>query len=211
MAENRLKPLPAMGRSEPVSETIGALAIVERPDFALASIQCRRGRKAEFARAARKLIGHALPQVGRHSSGATISAFWTMADQWMLEAPHRTHEHLAQEARSALGTTASVTEQTDGWVRFDMEGGAIVPLLERLCSLDLRSMPADGVSRSIIEHVGCFIIRRGDAHLSIYCARSYAASLHHSLVTAARSIIGIGALPEADGGIFPAPGAETRQ
>jgi sarcosine oxidase subunit gamma len=186
--DHRLKALTALGKRVPSTDAIGDLVIAEQPDIALASVERRRGGEATFSKAAEKLMGRKLPEVGQSFAADPVGAFWIGPGQWMLEAPHESHEHLDEIAAKALGATASVTEQSDAWVRFDIEGGTVLRLFERLTSLDLRKVPAGGASRSIIEHIGCFIVRRAEARFSVYGARSYAASLHHALVEAARSI-----------------------
>ncbi|NBB99072.1 MAG: sarcosine oxidase subunit gamma, partial [Alphaproteobacteria bacterium] len=82
---------------------------------------------------------------------------------------------------------ASVTEQTDAWVRFDLSGDALAEILARLTNLDLATLPARFVRRTVMEHVGGYLVRRG-AGYSVYGPRSSAGSLHHALAQAARAL-----------------------
>ncbi|MBT4520708.1 MAG: AMIN domain-containing protein, partial [Halieaceae bacterium] len=81
-----------------------------------------------------------LPEVGKVNSGLEMTAFWIGPDQWMIMASHDTHEDLAHMLRTGFGSSASVTEQTDGWARFDVEGENTVAMFERLCPLDAKAM-----------------------------------------------------------------------
>nr|WP_254429722.1 sarcosine oxidase subunit gamma [Ruegeria atlantica] len=146
------------------------------------------GQEASASKALAKLIGAPTPDVGQHA-GETITAFWAGPDQWMIEAPFETHEDLADQVKSAMGDTASVTEQTDGWTRFDLNGDQIPAVLELLCMLDLRKFDAGCVARCSIHHVGCFVLCRSPESCSVYGPRSSAGSLHHAIVAAMRSAL----------------------
>ncbi|WP_417523246.1 sarcosine oxidase subunit gamma [Marinovum sp.] len=181
--------LTALGATKPQVDDFDGLRISERPDWALASLAARLGREGDLAAAARGFLGSDLPGVGRCVETPPFHVFWTGPEQWMIEAPHDSHEDLAAQLKAAVGDAGSVTEQTDGWVRFDLEGAACHDVLERLCNADTREMAAGSATRSRIEHLGCFLVHRGTGHFSILGPRSSARSLHHALVMAARSVI----------------------
>ena len=140
------------------------------------------------AKALAKLIDAPSPEVGRWE-GAKICAFWAGADQWMVEAPFDSHEGLADQVKDTLGNAASVTEQTDAWTRFDLDGSDIPAVLELLCQLDLRKMTEGRAARCSIHHIGCFVLCRTSESFSIYGPRSSAGSLHHAILTAMRSAL----------------------
>ena len=89
--------------------------------------------------------------------------------------------------KPAFGNAASITEQTDAWVRFDVSGNDLPSMFERLCAFDLRSHGTGSATRTVIDHLGCYIVIRGEALLSVIGPRSSARSLHHALVVAAQS------------------------
>ncbi len=180
----------ALGEAGPRADRFEGLSIAENPDFALVSVAARLDRQEGLSAAMKKAFGLALPDVGLSRAKGALSAFWTGPDQWMIEAPHDSHEDLAAQLGAALGENASVVEQNDGWVRFDIEGPRASDMFERLCPLDTRRMQPDAVSRTSIEHLGCFVLRRdaGEA-FSVLGPRSSAGSLHHALCTAARSAL----------------------
>lgn len=184
-----LAALTPLGAAAPKTLQIGAVTISEVVDRALASVSCRQGKKPAFDAASRALFGIELPAPGQSASGPTWSLIWTGPDQWFAEAPFASHEDVARIVKDGLGDSASVTEQTDGWVRFDIEGAGVVTLMERLCPVPARRMETGAATRSLVEHMGCLVICRSKGrHFSLLAPRSFAGSLHHALSAAARSI-----------------------
>lgn len=181
--------LTALGAASAQVDTFDGLRIAECPDWALASLATRSGHGAEIADTAQTFLGAPLPGVGLCADAVPFHAFWTGPDRWMIEAPHDSHEDLAARLKAAVGDAGSVTEQTDGWVRFDATGARCHDVLERLCNADTRRMNPGTVTQSRIEHLGCFLICRASEHFSLYGPRSSAHSLHHALVTAATSAL----------------------
>lgn len=179
-----------LGRVTPRADDFGALTIEECPNWALASATARRGQEKAMAAKAKKFLGFSLPDVSCSTTKGAFSALWIGPDQWMIEAPHDTHEDLAQQIKSGLGDAASVTEQTDGWARFDLNGPGCHDVLERLCNVNTRALLRGDVTRTRLEHLGCFVVcRERDAHFSVIGPRSSAGSIYHALVTAAKSAL----------------------
>jgi sarcosine oxidase subunit gamma len=185
VAEHRLKALTALGRPEPLAGRIGPVALTERTDAALASAAARRGRDAEMGERAGG-AGIPLPGPGRAEAGPLWGAFWVSPGMWFVEAPLATHEDIAAHLKAILGDSASVTEQTDAWVRLDVEG-PLAPMFERLCNVDLARFPPGSATRTLLEHLGVYLVRRSDDRMSVLGPRSSAASLHHALAAAAGS------------------------
>ena len=95
---------------------------------------------------------------------------------------------LSEQMKNLFGAAASVTEQTGAWVCFDITGPAMPDLCERLCNVPIRRMQAGDAQRTVIHHLGCFVIRQQAAdHIRILGPRASAASLHHALIEAAHS------------------------
>ncbi len=182
-----LQPLTALGRREATTVTHGPLTVSERTDVALASVAARKGRMAALTKAAQK-AGVPLPDPATHQSGAPYSAFWTAPEMWFVEAPFATHELIADLLKSALGDAASITEQTDAWVAFDLAAPDLAPLLERLCNVDYPARPTGHATRTMMEHLGVYLIKHGPDTARIYGPRSSAESLLHAIETAAHSV-----------------------
>jgi sarcosine oxidase, subunit gamma len=182
-----LQPLTALGRREATTVTHGPLTISERTDVALASLAARKGRMADLTKAAQK-AGVPLPSPATHQSGTPYSAFWTAPEMWFVEAPYASHELIADLLKSAFRDAASITEQTDAWVAFDLAAPDLAPLLERLCNVDYGARPIGYATRTIMEHLGVYLIKHGPDKARLYGPRSSADSLLHALETAAHSV-----------------------
>ena len=98
----------------------------------------------------------------------------------------------AEVLRNAPG--CSVTEQTDGWVAVEIVSdageGPILDLLERLVNLDPVTLRPGKASRTVLEHLGVFVIRRDEDRLAVIGMRSAGGSLWHALSTAAHRLEG---------------------
>ncbi|AZO11554.1 MULTISPECIES: sarcosine oxidase subunit gamma [unclassified Mesorhizobium] len=189
MPEHRLHSTTPLGGTTPRVDELPGFRIAENIGVALASIASRLNRQAEFATAAKRFFGFEMPAPGKVSGKAPYTAVWTGVDQWFVEAPFTSHENIAQIVKDGFGDNASVTEQTDGWACFDVGGPAAPAVFERLCALDVHAMAGGAASRTTIEHIGCIVIcREARLQFSILGPRSSAASLHHALMAAARSV-----------------------
>ena len=186
MPNHHLKPLSPLGHDAPVLTTIGPVTISEKIDCALASLATRRDQDKAVAAAA-KTLGIPLPGAGHFEQSGDFGAFWLGPDQWMVEAPFASHEDIVAILKPAFGNAASITEQTDAWVRFDVSGKELPSLFERLCNFDLRKRGKGSATRTVIEHLGCYVVVREEGLLSVIGPRSSAQSLHHALVAAAQS------------------------
>jgi sarcosine oxidase subunit gamma len=174
--------MTALGAAQAAVVTAGPLSISERMDVALASVAVRRGHDlAEAARSA----GVPLPEPARHAAGFPYSAFWVAPGMWFVEAPFASHEQIAELLATAFGPAASVTEQTDAWAVLDLTAPDLAPVLERLCNVDFRGVPDGHACRTVIDHLGCYLIRLGQDQVRLYGPRSSARSLLHALEAAA--------------------------
>ncbi len=187
---HKLKPISALGAAQPQIDQIAGLTIAERSDLALASIAARQGQGEACMAAAQSWMQADLPSPGQGHLGQTYSCFWMGPEQWMVSADQADHEDLASEIKQSFGATASVSEQSGGWCRFDLKGAQLGAVLERLCNVDFAAMETGDVSRSRLEHLGCFIwCLQPGSEVAILGPRSSAGSLHHALVAAARSAL----------------------
>lgn len=177
--------LTALGARDPAVVTLGPLTITERADVALASVALRRGRDL----GARALAsGVPLPGPARHEAGHPYSGFWVTPEMWFVEAPFASHEAIAAELKAVFTDAASITEQTDAWVILDLAAPDLAPLLELLCNVDYRAAPDGYATRTVIDHLGCYLVRHSQGAARVYGPRSSAQSLLHALEMAAASV-----------------------
>jgi sarcosine oxidase subunit gamma len=176
--------MTALGAHQPRTVTIGPVTITERFDIAVASVAVRAGRDLT---APAQAAGVPLPGPAACQPGAPYSAFWVAPGMWFVEAPYASHEDIAAHMKAAFGATASVTEQTDAWVILDLAAPDLAPLLERLCSVDFATVPDGHATRTVIDHLGVYLIKQHQGAARLYGPRSSAESLFHALKTAAVS------------------------
>jgi len=164
------------------------LIIRENADLVLVSLAQREAGKADMASIAQAQFGSSLPEPGCRFEGQICAIFWVAPGQWFFEADRRNEKNLAISMGEKFGETASITDQSDGWVAIDLEGPNVLPVLERLCQLDIHSSKSGFAARSVIDHMGVFVICLDKNAWRILGARSSAKSLHHALYTAAVSV-----------------------
>ncbi len=178
-----LKPTTALGGPTPVTARHGALRIEENAMLALASLALRRGAGEPSP------FGLTLPGPGKWADNGKVSAFWTGQGQWLVEAVDRAETDFTAEL-AALCPAASVTEQTDGFVAFEIvsdKGEAPVEaLMRKLVNLDPLAFGKGSATRTGMDHMSVFVIRRAPERLAIIGMRSAAQSLWHMIETAAR-------------------------
>jgi sarcosine oxidase subunit gamma len=61
--------------------------------------------------------------------------------------------------------------------------------MERLCNVDLRAAADGHATRTVIDHLGCYLIKHGAQTITLYGPRSSAETLHHALTVAAGSVL----------------------
>ncbi|MGP9789345.1 sarcosine oxidase subunit gamma [Roseinatronobacter sp. NSM] len=182
-----LVPLTALGSSAPQTDTIGPVTITENPDMALVSVAARLGQEAACAKGLAAILGISAPDVARYVQGPTLGAFWTAPQCWMVTGPDDPQSALFARLKAELGDMASITDQSGAWVRFDVQGDRVATLFELLCNLDMARMAGGGARRTVIDHLGCFMLCHGGG-VTVYGPRSGARSLHHALITAAKAV-----------------------
>lgn len=186
MPDHALAALTPLFAETPVHRSIGGVRIVERVDIALASLAERAGRGADLARAA-AAAGLPLPGPETHAAGPVLSAFWIGPGQWIVEAPLPGHEDIVAVLAPRLGAAAALTEQTDGWARFDLTADRPAALLQRLCPLDPARLRPGAALRTSVEHMAAHVLLPAAGGLHFLTPRSTATDFLHALETAARS------------------------
>lgn len=184
-----LKPTTALGGDKVRAVAHGALAIEENAGLALASLALRRSTAQPSP------FGLTLPGVGKWARKDDISALWTGPGQWLIEGHGHAEGDFAADVASAC-PLCSVTEQTDGFAAFEIRSSAgeapILALMTKLVNLDPARLGLGEASRTGLEHMSVFVIRRAPDHLAVLGMRSAAGTLWHALETAAARLAGAG-------------------
>ena len=182
-----LKPITALGGTEPRVDVFDHITIAENDGVALASVVARLGKETACEKGLKALLGD-VPDIGRAVLRDPEAGFCMGPSQWMIGAPRDTHELLADQLKDRFGDSASITEQSGAWVCFDLRGLAMEDMCERICNIPIRQMVSGDVRRTVIHQLGCFVIRRADQdHVRVLGPRASAATLHHALIAAAHS------------------------
>lgn len=173
-----LKPITSLGSSQAKTLAVGALSLTENSSLALASLALRRGADTPIP------FGLVLPGPGAWAAAGNVAAFWTGPGQWMIEAQGRAEDDFAGEIAAAC-SGQTVTEQTDGFVAFEIQShvGAepILRLMAKLANIDPRRFQAGSATRTGLDHLSVFLIRRAEDHLAVLGMRSAAGTLWYKL------------------------------
>lgn len=159
-------------------QTIGEWTFRQVTDCSLISLATRAADQT----CVQETLGHSLPGIGEALGDSTSGAFWMAPHQWMLWSPYGQ----SPVAQADLSDAAYLTDQTDGWIRFDITGADFAPVLERLCDINLSQWQVGCVQRTQIHHIGVFVLYLTHG-LSIWVPRSMAASLWHAAEQATRT------------------------
>ena len=134
-----------------------------------------------------KFLGVELPEAAKWVENGSRSAFWVGPGQWFVTSDESEHATLFNSLSNAVGEEAAVTDQSGGWVCFDVAGPKLADVLEKLVGFDIASSGVGDAQRTTIEHIGSFVLCKSQTAARVFCPRSYARSLQHSLVQAIRS------------------------
>lgn len=184
----KLTPLTALGELQPLSENFGNISLTEVADIALATFSARDQQQERASRFLENYTGAEAPGPGRMTFGE-VECFWLAPAQWMLMADFESHSAMPVDLAMQTRGFASITEQTDGWCRFDLTGAELCDVFERLCAIPVRSWSGGEATRTIIHHIGCYVLCRSSEHMSVLGPRSSAQSLHHALQAAIKAVL----------------------
>lgn len=165
-----LIPITALGAVAAQSLRLGRLTIRDLPDLALASLSMPSKGQASSG------LGLTLPGPGRWTSGTDVAAFWTGPGQWMIEGPGLAETDFAALIAAKIPGVA-VTEQTDGFAGFAVEGPGIDRLLERLINLPTAATAPGCATRTGLHHMSVFVIRETAEKVVLLAMRSMAGTL----------------------------------
>ena len=185
-----LAPMTALGSSDHRVDIISGVTLTENSAQAHASVAARLGKEDACQKHLTDLMSGAIPAPAKIVTHDVMSAFWIGPNQWMVSAPFESHEDLAQQLKARFQDSASITEQTDAWVCFEMRGSGINAVMQLCANFDIERMQTGDAQRTVIHYMGVYVLRRDPADwLRILGPRSSAESLHHALVTAMKAAL----------------------
>lgn len=83
---------------------------------------------------------------------------------------------------------AALTDQSDAWCSFELEGSKVPSMLERLVPTPPVTYSAGRAVRTQIEHIGCWVLGLSNNKWQLVAPRSSAESLFVSLKDAAEAV-----------------------
>lgn len=98
---------------------------------------------------------------------------------------------------ATLARHAALTDQSDGWAVFSLQGQGVEDVLARLTPLDLnRGVFKRGhAARSLLGHMSAIFLRTGENAFQIMVFRSMARTAVHELEVAMKAVAARAALP----------------
>ena len=174
-----LMPITALGASAPRSQKFGVYTMRENSGLALVSLAIAAGTTPPTP------FGLTLPAAGNCIMQDDFTAFWTSPDQWMITAEKLGETDFAATVQSEV-PDARLTEQTDGWVAFEITAETddqIGAALTRVANLPQGDLAVGKAARTGFDHMSIFLVRRSGNHLTIMAMRTLAVTLWHALET----------------------------
>ncbi len=178
MADITLTAAPILG----VDLEIGENRITERDDLALVSIATPMGGDDALTAALKSGWSLDMPTPTATTTSGDTRAIRTSPDQMLLAFPHATPD-ADPHVQSKLNGAGYTTDQTDSWVVLEISGPDTMAALERICPLDLAKFEVNDAGRTVMEHMGAFIVRLGTDRFLLMSASSSAASFLHAVET----------------------------
>lgn len=71
-----------------------------------------------------------------------------------------------------LDAHCAISDQSDGWCGFALQGTGAEALLARRLPFDLRKMPSPGSARSVLDHLPVLVLRRASDRFELWVWRS---------------------------------------
>ena len=150
---------------------------------------------AEFTASAQSALGCALPLAPNTSArGPHCDILWLGPDEWLLVS-----SRVASIGETLPIAGGCLTDVSHGRTALTISGAHSRELLAKDCSLDLdaRTFLPGHCAQSSLAHVGVLLhLPHAGGEFHLYCARSYAKYLWHSLAEGAREY-GYGVAPPA--------------
>lgn len=171
-------------------ETIAGTRLAEARGLAIVSLAQPMGGAEGFDKALTEAFDAARPEPGRSTVGADgARVVWTAPDQVFAIFDHDAPDAVAVVG-AKTGGAAYLTGQTDNWCALALAGPLARTALERICPIDLHpdAFPVDAAARTVMEHLGALIVRRGDDDYLLLSASSSAGSFLHAVQLSLKNV-----------------------
>jgi sarcosine oxidase subunit gamma len=158
------------------------------PPRAMASVIARKHRLADTVTAARESFGIDLPMTPKRGAHDGVAFAWAGPGQWLAMSESESPARFESRLLTALGTSASVFDQSGGRVVIRISGSAARDVLAKAVPLDLHPsvFPAGTTASTLAGHIGVQIWLLADTpSFELAVSRSYAQSFWLFLLASA--------------------------
>lgn len=185
---NTLTPRSAFESTGATQFCVGDYSFSDCADLALASVAAYKGKARDTQTILAGWVGTDCGVCELKERGS-YSVFWSAPEQWFVSAQRNDLDDPISMLRAEIADTAAFTDQSDGWVAFDLHGPQCALVLERLCNINLSTFKSGRVQRTLVEHISAFVLCRiENESYRFLCARSYAVSFRASVETVLKQI-----------------------
>lgn len=167
---------------------VNGLNLSEVVPEAITSVMPYDGQEAAASALLTSLAGFGLPGPNRATGRDGARAIWSGRGQVLV---------VGKVVEATLARHAALTDQSDAWAVFSLQGQGVEDVLARLTPLDLnRGVFKRGhAARSLLGHMSAVFLRTGENAFEIMVFRSMARTAVHELETAMKAVAARAALP----------------
>ena len=162
--------------------------LTEWEGMACVAVSVPMGGAEALAKKVKTAFGGSIPKVGQSYVGkgdARVVAFTD--DQFFVVYEGEPHGAVPLIEKK-LGKTGYYVEQTNNWVALELSGPKAIAALERICAIDMAVFAVDAAERTVMEHMGALVIRRGQDDFLLMSASSTAGSFLHAVETSVKYV-----------------------
>jgi sarcosine oxidase subunit gamma len=118
------------------------------------SINKYNGKDKKFNSLFKNVFGFVTPSISKFNINDNQLALWVRSNSFFIISD----ESKLNDLVSVFESNASITDQTGGWVIFNIEGKACRSLFEKLLTVDLEGFDKGKVIRTSIAGINCFTL-----------------------------------------------------
>ena len=124
------------------------------------------------------------PKISELNIKKKYLAFWVRSNSFFIIG-----EFNLKDLKSVFSSTASMTDQTGGWISIQIEGKASKSIFEKLININLDQFIEGRVIRTSINKINCFVLCQNKFYkYTIICPMSYYENMKQRLVNLANLI-----------------------
>ena len=160
---------------------INGVSLTEVQPEAITSLMPYAGQEDAASAALKAQTGAEIPGPNRATGRAGARVVWTGAGQVFV---------IGAAPDGALAQHAALTDQSDAWAVFCLQGQGVEDVLARLTPLDLNPgvFKRGHAARSLLGHMSAVFLKTGDNAFDIMVFRSMARTAVHELETAMKAV-----------------------